>query len=215
MESSEPRPDPVRVAVFAKAPVAGAVKTRLAPLLGPEGAARLHERLVHHALAAACDARVGPVDLWCAPDADHPFFADCARRYGAALRVQSDGTLGDRMREAFAAMLTAGGMALLVGSDCPALGAAEIRDAARALASHDAVFIPAEDGGYGLVGLSRFEARIFERIAWGGADVMESTRDRLRAHGLRWSELPQTWDVDRPEDYVRLRREGLLAGELA
>ncbi|HEY4999419.1 MAG TPA: hypothetical protein VII36_09755, partial [Usitatibacter sp.] len=63
----------MRVAVFAKAPVPGAVKTRLAAILGLDGAAGLHCGLVRHALSVARLSRVGPVELWCAPDETHPF----------------------------------------------------------------------------------------------------------------------------------------------
>ena len=207
MEPSAPRPDAVRIAVFAKAPVAGQVKTRLAPLLGLEGAAVLHARLVERALAEAAAAAVGPVELWCAPDPDHPFFADCARRHGARLRGQGAGDLGGRMARAFDTVHAEGGALVLVGSDCPALDRHALRDAAAALREVDAAIAPAEDGGYGLVALARPHAPLFDGIAWGTATVMAETRMRLARSGLAWRELARTWDVDRPEDYERLCRE--------
>src|SRR4051812_44749700 len=208
-------PDRMRIVVFAKAPVAGAVKTRLAPVLGREGAARLHARLVLHALAAAHAARAGAVELWCAPDCSHPFFEGCAGQWPLRLRRQQGASLGERMRHAFDTLEAEGTGAVLIGSDCPALGAAEIAAAATALASCDAVIAPAEDGGYGLIGLSRAIPRLFDGIAWGSATVMADTRERLQASRAAWRELPRTWDVDRPEDYERLCREGLLEGETA
>ena len=62
------------VAILAKAPIPGFAKTRLIPLLGADGAARLQERLLERALATAVEAKLGPVTLWCAPDAESPFF---------------------------------------------------------------------------------------------------------------------------------------------
>lgn len=206
-------PSAVQVAVFAKAPVAGEVKTRLVPLLGPADAAELHAELVRHALATAVNAGVGPVSLWCMPDLAHPFFAACAAEYGVLLRDQRGGDLGERMAHAFERLLPAG-PALLVGSDCPSLGEEDLRAAAAALAGHDAVAQPAEDGGYVLVGLARAVPGLFEAIAWGGGDVMRATRERLRAAGATWREMPTRWDVDRPEDYRRLVASGLL-GERA
>jgi rSAM/selenodomain-associated transferase 1 len=206
MTSSAPLPDATGIAVFAKAPVPGEVKTRLAPALGAEGAARLHERLVEHAIATAVEARLGPVTLWCAPDGSHPFFQRCAQRHGVALRCQEGRDLGERMHRAFVASPAP---MLLVGSDCPALGAGELRVAAEALRTHDAVFVPAEDGGYVLVGLARPDARLFEGFPWGTESVMARTRERLHDSGLRWHERPTLWDVDRPDDYVRLQRAGL------
>ena len=200
----------VRVAVFAKAPVPGEVKTRLAPLLGTEGAARLHAALVRRTLAVATEADVGRVELWCAPDASDPFFPACAAEFGAALRVQRGADLGQRMRAAFDAALGENAALVLIGCDCPALDAAILRQAAAALARHDAVIAPAEDGGYVLVGLSRPHAALFAGVEWGGSSVMADTRARLERAGARWKELETLWDIDRPEDYARLEREGLL-----
>jgi uncharacterized protein len=207
MTPSAPRPDAVRIAVFAKAPVPGAVKTRLAALLGAEGAAILHASLVRRALAIATRSLIGPVELWCAPDEGHAFFAACAREYGVALRRQVGVDLGARMHHA---ALDAGFPVVIVGSDCPALPAQSFRDAAQALRAHDAVVTPAEDGGYVLLGLSRSIPGIFDAIAWGAASVMAETRARLAQSGARWKELATSWDVDRPEDYERAQAEGLL-----
>jgi hypothetical protein len=203
-------PSAVQVAVFAKAPVAGEVKTRLVPLLGAADAAELHATLVRHALATATGAALGPVSLWCMPDTGHPFFAACAARFGVALHAQRGGHLGERMARAFERLL-ATGPALLVGADCPCLGASDLRAAAASLATHDAVVQPAEDGGYVLVGLARPVAGLFEAIRWGEASVMVDTRARLRSAGATWREMPVRWDVDRPEDYRRLLASGLLA----
>lgn len=214
MTSSARPPEPTRVAVFAKAPVAGEVKTRLAPLLGSEGAAQLHARLVMRALATAVEARVGDVELWCAPDERDPFFARCAERFGVRLCRQEGGDLGERMGFAFRRSLASGRPLLAIGSDCPALTTRVLRAAAGALATHDAVVAPAEDGGYVLVGLARGVRGIFDGIAWGTATVMDETRRRLDSAGARWKLMPTLWDVDRPEDYVRLQGAGLALREV-
>ena len=200
----------VSVAVFAKAPVPGEVKTRLVPLLGEESAAELHSVLVRRALATARAAALGPVTLWCTPETGHPFFQSCAEAYGVALQAQKGGHLGERMARALEAML-ARGPGLIIGSDCPALTVDDLHAAARSLATHDAVVQPAEDGGYVLVGLSRPVAGLFEGIDWGEGKVMRDTRTRLRAARATWRELPARWDVDRPADYQRLTVTGLLA----
>jgi len=206
------RPSPgVRVAVFAKAPVPGQVKTRLANLLGADGAAALHMGLVRRAIATAVAARLGPVELWCAPDEAHPFFERCAAEYGLGLQRQVGEELGARMRCAFERGLAAGDGVVLIGSDCPVLEPGDLRAAAAAIESHGAAVAPAEDGGYVLVALSRAVPELFSDIAWGTAEVMGRTRTRLAELGIAWKELPMRWDVDRPEDYARLQREGLLA----
>ena len=197
------------MAVFAKAPVAGEVKTRLAGLLGADAAAGLHAGLVRHALATAVAARVGPVELWCAPDAAHPFFARCAAEFGAHLRTQRGSDLGARLECAFEEVLAQGDALVVIGSDCPALAAGELRAAALAVRTCDVAIAPAEDGGYVMLAMSSPQP-IFAGIEWGAATVMRETRRRLQACGTSWRELPGSWDVDRPEDYARLQREGLL-----
>lgn len=196
--------------MFAKAPIPGEVKTRLAGVLGADAAAGLHAGLVRHALATAAAAGLGPVELWCAPDEHHDFFARCAVDFGARLHAQRGSDLGARMRAAFDEAFARGEALVIIGADCPALKPADLRAAAGALHAHDVAIAPAEDGGYVLLAMARAVPQIFEGVAWGGPSVMGETRARLAAAGVSWSELPVSWDVDRPEDYERLRREGLL-----
>jgi rSAM/selenodomain-associated transferase 1 len=204
-------PDSTAVIVFAKAPCPGEVKTRLIPLMGAEGAAALHAKLVKHALRTARASGLRPVELHCAGDTDDPFFRFCAGHYGVALAPQVPGDLGARMLAAFESMLAAHARVLLVGSDCPALTARHLRQADRALRDGaDAVLGPCEDGGYALIGLKRADARLFEGIAWGSDSVAADTRARLAALGWNWHELESLWDVDRPEDHARLVASGLL-----
>lgn len=198
----------MRVIVFAKAPVPGSAKTRLIPALGAAGAARFHARLVERALGTACAASLGPVELCCAPNRSHPFFAECAARFGVALTDQGAGDLGERMHRALAAGLPA----MLIGADCPAMTPDYLRQAADALsAGQDVALGPAEDGGYVLIAANRIRPDAFARIGWGGPDVMEEQRARLRAIGWLWTELAPLWDVDRPEDLERTR-SGIPAG---
>jgi uncharacterized protein len=193
-----------RILVFARAPVPGKVKTRLIPALGEAGAAALHRRLVLHCLRTAGESRLGPVELWCAPGADDPFFREC-ERFGASLHVQKGDDLGARMHDAFESALARARRAILVGSDAPALSPLYLRDADRALAEgNDAVLGPAEDGGYVLIGLLRSTAQLFRGLSWGGPEVMAETRLRIAALAWRCRELPTLWDIDRPEDLERL-----------
>ena len=197
-----------RVIVFARAPEPGKVKTRLIPALSAAGAAELHRRLVRHSLGAATGARLGPVELWCAPDTGDPFFRECERRLGVSLSAQGEGDLGARMQRAFESALARARRAILVGSDIPALSAQYLRDADQALVrGNKAVIGPAEDGGYVLIGLSRCDPELFRDIPWGGPEVMAETRRRIASLAWRSSELPVLWDVDRPEDLGRLPQE--------
>jgi len=194
---------PCRVIVMAKAPRAGLAKTRLAPALGADGAARLAHRLLDHALAQALAAGLGPVELCAAPSAADPAF-DAWRRLPLQWADQGDGDLGARMARALARALDTDGRALLIGTDAPALDAAALRAAAEALVSHDAVFVPALDGGYALVGVTRAADALFDGIAWSTPRVMAATRERLRALAWTRAELPPVADIDEPADLAHL-----------
>jgi uncharacterized protein len=205
------RSEGTAVIIFARAPLTGAVKTRLIPLLGAEGAAALHARLVERTLETARAASFRRIELHGTPDINDPFFRFCAGHFAVTLAAQAGADLGARMLAAFASVLANHERALLLGSDCPALTARHLRQADRALRDgSDAVFVPCEDGGYALIGLRRVDPRLFEGVAWGGESVMEETRSRLRRLGWSWRELETLWDVDRPEDYARLVESGLL-----
>ena len=190
--------------VFAKAPVAGAVKTRLIPALGAEGAATLATRLLERTLAAGTAAGFDQVELCVSPDTSHPAFGALAAAHGLTLTAQGDGDLGARIDRALARVLRDHRHAVLIGTDAPALDAARLRDAARALEGADAVFVPALDGGYALVGLQRAQPALFQGIAWSTPQVMAQTRERARAAGLTWAERDPVPDIDEPADLVHL-----------
>jgi uncharacterized protein len=216
MTPKESAASAIPIAVFAKAPVPGEVKTRLVPLLGDIAAAELHALLVRRALATAIKAALGPVELWCAPDRGHPFFDACAAEFGVALRDQRAGDLGERMLGTFGALLANAPAALLIGSDAPALSVMDLHAAASVLrAGKDAVFQPAEDGGYVLVGLRRPIESLFRGVRWSTHDVWQETRARLERSAIAWAALETRWDVDRPEDYKRLLSSGLLTEQPA
>jgi rSAM/selenodomain-associated transferase 1 len=193
--------------VFARAPEPGRVKTRLVPLLGKKGAARLQAQLVEKTLVTAHTAEIGEVVLYCAPGTRGKFFQQMQKHFGVRLHSQGRGDLGERMYRA----LRRHPGAILVGSDCPALRPADLRAAARALRGDaDAVLSPAEDGGYALIGVRRVSRGLFKGVEWGSARVLAQTRLRLKRLRWRWTELRTVWDVDRPEDVARLRKSRLL-----
>lgn len=189
------------IAILAKAPVPGFAKTRLIPVIGAHAAAVLQERLTEQTVASAVAAKIGPVMLWCAPDPSHPSFMDLGRRFSISLKRQPEGDLGGRMLAAFA------GPTLVIGSDCPALTPQHLRDAADALTNADVVLIPAEDGGYVLIGARAPRPELFAGMTWSVDTVLAETRKRIAAHGLKAAELGPLWDVDNEDDLARMERE--------
>jgi len=192
------------IAILAKAPIPGHAKTRLIPAIGAHAAAVLPERMMAQAVETALAAGIGPVTLWCAPDPRHAAFRELALRHRVALKRQPDGDLGARM---VAALAAGNGPTLLIGTDCPARTADHLRQAAQALRETDVVLIPAEDGGYVLIGAKAPQAALFTDMAWGNADVLTETRQRIAALGLTAIELEPLWDVDTESDLTRLERE--------
>lgn len=193
-------PDAV-ILVFAKAPIAGEVKTRLIPALGTAVATNLHTQLVRHSLTTVVHANICPVQLWCAPGTTHAFFAECQREFGVTLHAQQGHDLGARMAHAFDAALQEYRQAVIIGSDCPLLTAQDITTTLSALRTNcNAVLGPAQDGGYVLLGLKQAPSALFDDIPWGTANVLALTRERLQQLQWRVTELAAHWDVDRPED---------------
>jgi rSAM/selenodomain-associated transferase 1 len=192
--------------VMAKAPVPGYAKTRLVPALGAERSALVAQRLLEAAVGHAFEAQVGPVELCCAPDQRHPAFAGLVATREIHLENQCAGDLGARMLDAFERAGRRMAPMLMMGTDAPALDAPMIRSAAKAFDDPDvdAVFVPALDGGYALIGLRRAVPSLFDNMAWSTSSVMAETRARLVLAGLRHVELPPVADIDDAADLIHL-----------
>jgi rSAM/selenodomain-associated transferase 1 len=173
----------------------------LIPAVGMHAAAVLQERLTEQAVTTAVAAKLGSVTLWCSPDTRHGSFRDLAARFPITLKQQVDGDLGARMLAA----LGAGG--LVIGTDCPAFTPAHLQTAAAALEEADVVLIPAEDGGYVLIGARAPCPGLFGGMVWGTPTVLAETRKRIAALNLKAVEIDPLWDVDTEADLARLERE--------
>jgi hypothetical protein len=206
---ADPRPTLV---LFARAPVPGNVKTRLAAVLAPEGAARLYHAFLEDAARVYADPRWTPV-LYAEPDPDEPALAAI---FGPPWRreAQSAGDLGARLSAAFRAERSRGApLVLAVGSDHPALSRGSLQELFDAIRrGNDAAVIPAHDGGYCAIALSpRTEPEVvFEEIPWSSSVTLGATLERTRRRGLSVALLDPAYDVDRPEDLDRLASD--LAG---
>jgi rSAM/selenodomain-associated transferase 1 len=192
--------------IFAKAPVAGLAKTRMIPALGASGAAHLAQQLLLHAVQQAVPTRLDPLTLCVSPDSTHPAFAQAQALSAGRLQLtwQGQGDLGQRMHRALVQGLQQSESVLLMGADAPGLNTAMLNEAAQVLAHHDAVFVPAHDGGYALVGLRRPAPGLFDNMQWSCERVMADTRTRAKQAGLRWHELAPVHDMDEPSDLHHL-----------
>jgi len=196
-----------RLLLMARAPVAGEAKTRLIPALGAEGAATLQAYLVERQLQQTLAVDLAPLQLWAAGECHHPFFVKLQQSNNFTLCCQQGNDLGERMAHALASALEIASYAILFGSDIPELDGRVLKLACQAMSQGmDAVIVPAEDGGYTLLGLRRVESILFDGIDWGTERVMAQTRERLKQLEWRWVELSPLWDLDRPQDLKRFSR---------
>lgn len=198
--------------IFARAPALGRGKRRLAREVGEVAAWRFQCQGLARALARLGSDRRWRIVLAVTPDGAVPRLR-CAARGRAHVTAQGAGDLGTRMARALAAAPS--GPALLVGTDVPGLDATRVWRAFRALGRADAVFGPASDGGYWLIGLARRRARgvRLEGVRWSSAHALADT---LAALPRGWSvEIVDVLDdVDDAAALVRLRRRpsGVPAG---
>jgi rSAM/selenodomain-associated transferase 1 len=190
--------------LFAKEPVPGRVKTRLAAATSIQWARRVADAFLHDLVdrLAAVDAqRV----LVFAPAHAKPFFDELAGdRF--ALTAQADGDLGQRLSAFFTAQIAGGADAVVaLGSDSPTVSLEYVEQAFRELERADIVLGPALDGGYYLVGCARRLPPIFEGITWGTSRVLAETVARLHDPAWRLALLPPWYDVDTLDDWWMVR----------
>ena len=188
--------------LFTRFPQPGQTKTRLIPALGAAGAADLQRQMTEYLLRRfqrICQARQLALEVHFAGGSR----AQMRHWLGdtAVLTPQCQGDLGERLtfalRQGFVGGLQ---QILVVGSDCPDITEAQIKQALTALETHDVVLGPAVDGGYYLIGLNRLHAPLFENIPWSTARVLERTAAIARQSDLSVALLAPLSDIDRPED---------------
>ncbi len=197
-----------RLILFARYPVAGRVKTRLIPALGAEGAAALHRRLVLRTLRTAeVAARRAGSELEIRFDGGSEAAMAHWLGDGWVCRRQGDGDLGQRMASAFEDSFKEGSTATaVIGSDCPGLTPELLSGAFDALSQNSAVLGPATDGGYYLLGLTRFVPELFHGLTWGTDSVLADSLGILERAGIKPGLLDPLDDLDRPGDLPAWRR---------
>jgi len=163
-----------------------------------------HIELVEDTLARLQDVSVAAPSLW-VTEIDGTT-RGWASTYDIPLHVQPGGDLGEKMDGVLRSLLVDADQACLVGTDCPDIDLAYVDAAFAALTESDLVIGPAEDGGYGLIGLREPAANLFSGVDWGSANVLRQTLERAADSGLRTSLQQTIWDVDTPADWQRYRK---------
>jgi len=194
----------IRPIVMCKAPVAGAVKTRLVPFYSEQDAACLHTAMASLVIERA--QRLFPNTWIAADDVSHPFFTD----FDLPVLPQGGGDLGARMQRLVQRALSYGSDAVMfLGTDSPHMSEARLHAARIALKSSDVVLGPVQDGGYDLIALRGSWMELFTDINWGTSQVLEQTLVRITALGLSHRCLCTSFDVDTAEDMQRILKSGV------
>lgn len=183
--------------IFIRNPVRGMVKTRLASSVGDRQALRIYRELLVHTrkIASAADA---DRQVWYSDYADEqdewnqPLFSRHRQR---------EGSLGDKMEEAFAHGFESGYREIvIIGSDCPTLETGHLEVAFRELIRSDLVLGPSKDGGYYLLGMNRFYPELFRGMPWSKPDLFRQTIEVAKNLDLSVHALETLYDIDTADD---------------
>lgn len=191
------------IILFAKYPAPNKAKTRLQPALGVDGAARMARQLLLHSIEQAIDTGFS-VELCVSPAPKDPCWQALDLPDSLRWSTQADGDLGLRMLIASQRVLQNFDKVVLVGTDCPSLTTARIQTAVQQLNQHDAVMIPATDGGYVLLGFREVDDSLFSDIVWSTPSVAAVTKQRIATLDWTLALFDPLHDIDEPKDLVHL-----------
>ena len=189
-----------QLVVFARPPVPGKVKTRLAREVGDDKAAQIYRELLDHAFQMIESL---PKDIKCAIAWDNS--NNNRAEYTKHHRwIQPSGNLGEKMSWAISHSIEKGaGKAMIIGTDCPTITLSTITDAFQTLDNAEVVLGPAEDGGYYLVGAKQVIPALFPDLQWGTNLVLQETIKSLENAGISYSLLDLKYDIDTWDDWKR------------
>lgn len=196
--------------VFAKSPLPGKVKTRLAKSIGNKNATMIYKSMLYAYLKKLSLIPDVSIQLWCYPDTRHPFFIRCARDFEVVLMRQSGTDLGRRMHYAFRQNAMHGsGIMILTGADIPDIGVHDIKRSIQQLKNKtDVVLTPTLDGGYGLIAMTKSMPAVFNNMSWSTSSVLKQTLQRLKRLRLNVHLLEYRRDIDERQDYRLYLRDG-------
>lgn len=184
----------IAVGIFAKPPYPGSVKTRLIPDIGSVKAARVYRYCLEYTLEVVRQSGL-EYQLFLSEDCDDALFQEEEHS------LQKGKDLGQRMYHAFEELLeTASDGALIIGTDCLDLTPLHLQEAARSLADHELVLIPALDGGYALIGCTVIHPGLFRKLRWSTDQVYRQTIANAERLNYRCRFLESVRDIDTLQD---------------
>lgn len=185
------------VIVFQKNAELGKVKTRLAATLGEQQALDIYKHLINITYSKLSGIADADIFVYFSE-----FMAKSSLKIPHQTAVQNGVDLGERMKIAFEEVFAKGyKRVILIGTDCPDIESNILNQSLEELQSHDAVFGPALDGGYYLIGLKEVYKEIFRNIPWSTDKVLQLTKNQLSKRKLTYSLLKPLRDIDTPDDW--------------
>jgi len=196
------------ILLFGRSPELGKVKKRLHSSIGVEKALSLHKAMCERMLRLLKNTALAETQFWLTSDSNSNQVFLSSLSAGDSLIKQSEGDLGEKMLFAISQALgvpTKTGV-LLLGCDCPAITENYLKKAASHLNQGVKLVLgPAEDGGYVLIGVNGIYPELFRDIEWGSEQVFSQTIQNAKTLGIDYVTMEILWDVDRPEDLLRLQ----------
>jgi hypothetical protein len=184
----------ITVGIFARPPLPGTVKTRLIPDIGAHQAAAVYRYCLEYTLTVVRQSGLD-YQLFLSTDSDDSLFQ------GEAYRLQKGADLGERMYHGLQELLERGADgAFIIGTDCLDLSSLHLQNAARALADHELVILPAIDGGYALIGGTAIDSSLFNGVRWSSDQVYRQTLANAKKLKYRVSSLESVRDIDTLQD---------------
>lgn len=184
------------VIIFVKNIKLGKVKTRLAKTVGNQGAFNVYQELVKVTEKATKNIHAD-IQIYFSESIDE------TKWLGVPKTIQKGENLGERMKDAFINGFENGyERIVLIGSDLPDINAAHIKDGLKALLKNDAIFGPAIDGGYYLIGLNKLQKFIFDNKPWSASNLLDVTLEELKQNNISYTLLEPLNDIDTFEDLI-------------
>ena len=190
---------PIPLLLFAKAPIAGKVKTRLQSHCSAEKAAEIAKVLLEESVVKATRFWPGEVYLSVALDEQHPFLQKMVAQYKVKLVMQCEGDLGAKMHGAFEAFSYP---CAIMGCDAPHILGSDLAKAHEQLLRGKNVLGPSNDGGYYFIGLAQPSSALFRDIVWGNEAVLAATLERAKKDNIAFEFLEPLDDVDEWQDLL-------------
>ena len=199
--------------LFAKAPIAGEVKTRLQPEVSPENSARFQDALIKDSIFMISKINNVEKFLYFLPEDKKYLFEKFTDGLSFQLKCQNGVDLGEKMKNAFHDLFNKGfSRVVIIGTDSPTLPKEYVNKAFIELNEASLVIGPSVDGGYYLLGFKEKVSPVFSPVEWGSNKVLLQTEELIKKHNLKLSLLPVHYDIDTIENlrYLKIHLQLLL-----